>query len=96
MRSRAHSVFRIVGGRNASGSLKRATYLAMPKLGWEKGLPVKHYYARVRIDPEAPLGRREIPNGPVLTEHPGWLRTRRCVGRLITSLTWAEQARSYR
>ena len=43
--------------------------MTMSKLGREKGEPVKQYYARVRIDPEAPLDVREIPNGPVLTEH---------------------------
>ena len=55
--------------RSRAGSLKRATYMTMSKLGCEKGRPVKQYYARVRLHPEAPLDVREIPNGPVLTEH---------------------------
>ena len=31
--------------------------------------PASIEHARVRIGPEAPLGVREIPNGPALTEH---------------------------
>lgn len=69
LRSKAPLLFRSVGGRNAPAAIKRASYLAMSKLGLEKGRPVKQYYARWRIDPDAPQGVREVPGGPVLTEH---------------------------
>lgn len=51
------------------GPMKRLTYRVLSRAGWEKGRPVKEYWARLRIDPEAPEGVSEIPGGPVLTEH---------------------------
>ncbi|MGH2551485.1 MAG: cupin-like domain-containing protein, partial [Thermomicrobiales bacterium] len=69
LRTRAPRLSRLVGSGKTSGALKRVAYQAMSKFGWALGRPAKEYYAGVRIDPEAPLGVREIPNGPVLTEH---------------------------
>ena len=60
----ARSLMRLVG---APG--KRLAYRAIERAGWVKRRPVKEYWATLRIDPEAPTGVREIPGGPVLTEH---------------------------
>lgn len=50
--------------------LKRFVYKVCSKAGWNPGRrPVAEFYAKVRIDPQAPMGLREIPGGPVLTEH---------------------------
>ena len=38
--------------RSRAGSLKRATYMTMSKLGCEKGRPLKQYYARVASTPK--------------------------------------------
>lgn len=51
------------------GSGKRLAYRALEKSGRVQGRPVKEFWARLRVDPEAPAGVREIPGGPVLTEH---------------------------
>jgi hypothetical protein len=48
---------------------KRLVYRAMERAGWVQGRPVKEYWAKLRIDPDAPEGVSEIPGGPVLTEH---------------------------
>jgi hypothetical protein len=48
---------------------KRLAYRAMERAGWVQGRPVKEYWAKLRIDPDAPEGVSEIPGGPVLTEH---------------------------
>lgn len=69
LRTRAPLLFRGLGGRHVPAAIKKAGYLAMSRMGLEKGRPVKQYYAKWRIDPEAPNGVREIPDGPVLTEH---------------------------
>lgn len=55
--------------RLSGGPIKRFVYKACGKAGWVKTRPTKEYYASFRIDPEAPLGIRPIPGGPVLTEH---------------------------
>ena len=56
---------------------------------------MKQYYARVRIDPEAPLGVREIPNGPVLTEHSRMAANAEdATGRLIKSRERESKAQS--
>ncbi len=60
----ARGLMRLVG---APG--KRLAYRAMERVGWVQGRPVKEYWARLRIDPDAPTGVREVPGGPVLTEH---------------------------
>lgn len=60
----ARSLLKLVGRPG-----KRLAYRAMERAGWVKGRPVKEYWARLRIDPEAPTGVSEIPGGPVLTEH---------------------------
>ena len=50
--------------------VKRFAYRACRKAGWNPGeRPVAEFYATMRIDPEAPMGLRPIPGGPVLTEH---------------------------
>lgn len=60
----ARGLMRLVGSPG-----KRLAYRAMERAGWVQGRPVKEYWARLRIDPNAPNGVREIPGGPVLTEH---------------------------
>lgn len=60
----ARGLFTVVGP-----SAKRLAYRALERAGWAKGRPVKEFWARLRIDPSAPTGVREIPGGPVLTEH---------------------------
>lgn len=60
----ARGVMRLVG---VSG--KRLAYRAMERAGWVQGRPVKEYWARLRIDPQAASGVSEIEGGPVLTEH---------------------------
>jgi hypothetical protein len=67
LRRRAPMAHRLLQGRG--GTLKRLAYPAAERIGLAKGRPVKEYFASLRIDPEAPNGVREIPNGPVLTEH---------------------------
>lgn len=61
---RAQFLFSAVGR-----SAKRVAYLALERAGWAEGRPVKEYWARLRVDPHAPSGVREIPGGPILTEH---------------------------
>ena len=49
--------------------MKRLAYKAARRAGWVKGRPAKEFYAKFRIDPNAPGGISSIPGGPVLTEH---------------------------
>jgi len=59
-----------LGNSNQSvAGAKRMMYKAIRRAGWVKARPVKEFYAKVRIDPTAPLGIRTIPGGPTLTEH---------------------------
>jgi len=60
---------RLGNGTRTGTSLKRLVFHASRRAGFVKGRPVKEFYANYRIDPEAPLGIRRIPGGPVLTEH---------------------------
>jgi hypothetical protein len=67
LRTRLPAAHRLL--RNRAGALKRLAVPVADRLGWAKGRPVKEYWAKLRIDPEAPTGVREIAGGPVLTEH---------------------------
>jgi hypothetical protein len=49
--------------------VKRWIFKACRRAGLVKGRPVKEFYARFRIDPNAPHGISPIAGGPVLTEH---------------------------
>ena len=53
----------------AGPAFKRNVYKVCERAGLAKGRPLKEYWARIRIDPSAPAGVREIPGGPVLAEH---------------------------
>lgn len=50
-------------------AFKRNIFKLCERAGLTTGRPVKEYWARLRIDPTAPAGVREIPGGPVLAEH---------------------------
>jgi hypothetical protein len=67
LRQKAPFAHRLLDGR--FGGAKRVAYRLFARAGLEKGRPAKEYWAKLRIDPEAPEGVREIPGGPVLTEH---------------------------
>lgn len=49
--------------------VKRLIFKACRRAGMVKLRPAKEFYARFRIDPNAPDGISPIPGGPVLTEH---------------------------
>jgi hypothetical protein len=64
------SVFPPIAGVNGPARpVKRLAYKAARRAGWVKSRPVKEFYAKFRIDPNAPGGISPIPGGPVLTEH---------------------------
>jgi hypothetical protein len=54
---------------------RRFVFKACNRVGWNPARrPVAEFYAKVRIDPDAPMGIRQIPGEPVLTEHSRMVR----------------------